>query len=317
MNFIRIFGPRDQWGSMSPLYPSPFTLDGQRWRSLEHWVQASRVGDRDVIRTAVSPFQARTLGDQLGEGPVREDILWRGIVAKFNDNPELLSILRSTGKSRIVSNDVLYDRLGPLLERLRDSIALSPEDTRDRDVVIGNLYAQIKDQGYTELSKQRDPWEPRSIDDAPLDDFSLGMIARGPGIEATIDIFLDKNLDRNRVIQMVKEIWDPRPRPARWDPSIKRTYIIVANFERRMLNELLRITAFRDVKIFSPAQLHIRPSQHILSPPIVRIQNLPDGLDTKNIPSISVNDVLIKEKGLRVGDIIEVHDFSPHYRLVV
>ncbi len=313
MNQIRITGPRDQWGFLSPLYPSPFTLDGERWRSLEHWIQASMTSnqdEKDRIRKAISPYKARIL-----TGNVSERDLWRGLVAKFEANPELLSQLRATGRTSIVIVDPGTPRsLGPLLERLRDQITIPPEDTRDRDVIMGNLYALLKAQGYTEISRSRSVWNPVPLENAPTDWTSVDMLVRGSSegknIEAVIDIFLDEKFNRTRAIQVIRDI--------KWsDPEVKRAYIVVAQLEHKNLNEILRIIAFRDVKIFSPAQLHIRPSQHILTPPVRRIPMLPEGLDPTKIPSISVNDVLIKELGLRVGDIIEVHDFSPHYRFIV
>lgn len=336
MSFVRILGPRDQWGFMSPLYPSPFILDGQRWRSLEHWIQASkalRSEDKDLIRASQSPSRARTLGMEVEQDPVWLDpyrmsdlpgdiarpvvgdaMIWRGLLAKFDSNPELRAQLRATGRTHIVVEDPETRRsLGIFLEVLRARIALPPEETWDRDVMIRNLYALLMSQGYTHVSRFQTPLNLIPIGGASMDvgpDMLVRGEAEGKPIEAVVDVFLEAKFDRNRAIQMIRSInWN--------DEKVKRAYIIVAQLDPRNMNDILRIIAFRDVKIFSPAQLHVRPSQHILSPPVRRIPSLPEDLNPNMVPSISVNDVLVKELGFRIGEILEVQDFSPHYRVVV
>jgi len=138
------FSPKTPFRELSNLYPSPFTLDGKIWPSVEHYFQSQKFPTspdyQEQIRTAKTPLNAKTLGGS-STFPVRpdwdtvqEDIMRKALNAKFSQNPVLKSVLLSTGDSPLQdasSTDSYWgigrtkkgkNRLGILLIELRSSL---------------------------------------------------------------------------------------------------------------------------------------------------------------------------------------------------
>ena len=138
------FSPKTPFRELSNLYPSPFTLDGKVWPSVEHYFQSQKFPTspeyQEQIRTAKTPVNAKTLGGS-STVPVRpdwdtvqEDVMRKALNAKFTQNPVLKSVLLSTGDSPLQdasSTDAYWgvgrtkkgkNRLGILLIELRSSL---------------------------------------------------------------------------------------------------------------------------------------------------------------------------------------------------
>jgi ribA/ribD-fused uncharacterized protein len=138
------FSPKTPFRELSNLYPSPFTLDGKIWPSVEHYFQSQKFPSnpdyQEQIRTAKTPLNAKTLGGS-STAPVRadwdtvqEDIMRKALNAKFTQNPVLKSVLLSTGDTPLhdaSSTDAYWgigrtkkgkNRLGILLIELRSSL---------------------------------------------------------------------------------------------------------------------------------------------------------------------------------------------------
>ena len=138
------FSPKTPFRELSNLYPSPFTLDGKIWPSVEHYFQSQKFPSnpdyQEQIRTAKTPLNAKTLGGS-STVPVRpdwdtvqEDIMRKALNAKFTQNPVLKSVLLSTGDTPLQdasSTDAYWgigrtkkgkNRLGILLIELRSSL---------------------------------------------------------------------------------------------------------------------------------------------------------------------------------------------------
>ena len=138
------FSPKTPFRELSNLYPSPFTLDGKIWPSVEHYFQSQKFPSnpdyQEQIRTAKTPLNAKTLGGS-STVPIRpdwdtvqEDIMRKALNAKFTQNPVLKSVLLSTGDTPLQdasSTDAYWgigrtkkgkNRLGILLIELRSSL---------------------------------------------------------------------------------------------------------------------------------------------------------------------------------------------------
>lgn len=93
----------------SQWYPSPFVVEGEAYRTAEHYMMASKArlfGDdamARVIRGAATPDEAKRLGravlgfDEATWARQRYDIVLRASVAKLSQHPALLAHLLATG----------------------------------------------------------------------------------------------------------------------------------------------------------------------------------------------------------------------------
>ncbi|CAL9554127.1 MULTISPECIES: NADAR family protein [unclassified Streptomyces] len=121
---------------LSQWWPSPFTVDGVRYATAEHWMMAAKArlfGDAEAERRAVEapgPAQAKRVG-RLVRG--FDDAVWEreryGIVVagslhKFGQNPELGGFLLGTGR-RVLVEASPVDRVW--------GIGLAADDERAQD----------------------------------------------------------------------------------------------------------------------------------------------------------------------------------------
>lgn len=122
---------------LSQWWPSPFTLDGVRYATAEHWMMASKArlfGDTEAEREAVaasSPAQAKKIG-RLVRG--FDDAIWEreryGIVVegsfhKFAAHPDLRAFLLGTGNRVLVEASPL-DRVWGIGLAADDERAMDP-----------------------------------------------------------------------------------------------------------------------------------------------------------------------------------------------
>jgi len=99
---------------LSQWYPAPFTLEGDRYATAEHYMMAEKArlfGDLDAasrILKVEHPSEAKKLGrgvrgfDEALWKERRFEVVVRGSIAKFAQNPELGSFLKGTGSRVLV-----------------------------------------------------------------------------------------------------------------------------------------------------------------------------------------------------------------------
>jgi hypothetical protein len=156
MREIRFFKrDRARFAYLSNFYPSPITINGREYPTVEHFYQASkalRPEDHDRIARAATPAEAKRLGRKVALradwDKVKDDIMYAGIKAKFERQPQLLL---QTGCARLVEDSPFdsywgtgrdgrgKNRLGELLMKLRSELARREEMKADAGTVSSRL----------------------------------------------------------------------------------------------------------------------------------------------------------------------------------
>lgn len=130
------------YNEFSNFHKAKFLLDGKEWPTVEHYFQAQKFSSspeyQEKIRGASEPNRAKTFGASK-EFPIRNDwdtyrdeVMRKGIKAKFEQNPNLKQLLVSTTPHPLIEdttdpywgqgkNKKGKNRLGVLLMELRDS----------------------------------------------------------------------------------------------------------------------------------------------------------------------------------------------------
>jgi ribA/ribD-fused uncharacterized protein len=125
---------------LSNFFESPMILNGKDYQTVEHWFQSQKFTNSELqekIRLAPTASKAKALGKKRESSfradwdSLREDILYTGLQAKFQQNPILLEKLLATGTYEL-KEDSPWDsywglgksgkgqnRMGHLLMKLR------------------------------------------------------------------------------------------------------------------------------------------------------------------------------------------------------
>lgn len=131
------------YGCFSNFSHYGFDLDGQWWPTSEHYFQAQKFREAThaaMVRQARTPSEAARLGRNR-RFPFREDweqikdaVMYRGVLRKFEANLSIRSVLCSTGDNIIIENlpkDYYWscgsdgsgkNRLGQILMQVRTDI---------------------------------------------------------------------------------------------------------------------------------------------------------------------------------------------------
>ena len=143
---VEFYSTQDEYGAFSNFAPYPFTLDGKRWPTSEHYFQAQKfVGTKDgdhaeQIRKANSPMIAARMGRSRKvkvrrdwEG-VKDGVMRKAVLRKFETHADIRELLLGTGGETIVekTTDDYYwgcgadgsgkNRLGQILMEVRSTL---------------------------------------------------------------------------------------------------------------------------------------------------------------------------------------------------
>ena len=144
---ILFYRERDDFGFLSNFYKSPVFIDGKSWPTTEHYFQAMKFhtlpDQMEKIRANTSPTVAKRLGQnrtgfRQDWEKVKDDIMYKALVAKFTQHEDLKEQLLATGNSFLVEhtkrdkywgdggdggNDTIgRNMLGKLLVRVRNEL---------------------------------------------------------------------------------------------------------------------------------------------------------------------------------------------------
>src|SRR5690349_13257667 len=110
---IRFYRTGDAYGHFSNFAPFPIRLKDLEWPSTEHYFQAQKFAgtkDEEAVRLADSPMTAAKMGRERSRPlradweSVKDDVMRRAVVAKFEQHPKLLGLLLSTGDAEIIEH---------------------------------------------------------------------------------------------------------------------------------------------------------------------------------------------------------------------
>lgn len=110
---IYFYTVHDDYGCFSNFSRHGFELDGKYWKTSEHFFQAQKFAGtkyEDQVREARSPKDAAALGRRR-DFPLRDDwesvkddVMRRAVLAKFQKHDDIRNILLNTGDEEIVEN---------------------------------------------------------------------------------------------------------------------------------------------------------------------------------------------------------------------
>ena len=137
--FIRGFQGDYRW--LSSFWMSEFIHEEKLWASVEHYYQASKAtnqADADMVRQLSRPGKAKRAGRAIKVRAdwdiIKDEIMLRGVRAKFQQNQGLADKLLATGDAELIEEnqwgDVYYgtcqgygeNRLGKILMRVREEL---------------------------------------------------------------------------------------------------------------------------------------------------------------------------------------------------
>lgn len=110
---IYFYTTGSEYGCFSNFSPHGFELDGEYWVTAEHYFQAQKFPKTthcDQIRQAKTPKDAAKMGRDRSRPlrkdweQVKDDIMRKAVLRKFEIHPEIREILLATGDEEIVEN---------------------------------------------------------------------------------------------------------------------------------------------------------------------------------------------------------------------
>lgn len=110
---IYFYSTRSEYGSFSNFSRHGFELDGEYWPTTEHYFQSQKFPETehcDQIRQAKTPKNAAKMGRERSRPlrkdweQVKDDIMRKAVLRKFENHAEIREILLATGDEEIVEN---------------------------------------------------------------------------------------------------------------------------------------------------------------------------------------------------------------------
>lgn len=117
MKQILFWTQKEQYGAFSNFTPTPITIDGRVWPTVEHFYQAMKspyLIDQENIRMAKTPGMAKRLGQKCIMRDewelVKMAVMTEAVFTKFSTYPELKKLLLETGDAEIYE-DSPFDKI--------------------------------------------------------------------------------------------------------------------------------------------------------------------------------------------------------------
>jgi len=138
------------YSELSNFHLSPFMLEGKMWPTVEHYFQAQKFpADPDLqerIRAAKKSLGAKRFGQTKTFAfrddweTIKDTVMYTGIKAKFQQNPELATILAGTGAAWLIEkaprdsywgsgpNGCGKNKTGHIIMRVRAELTSQPSN---------------------------------------------------------------------------------------------------------------------------------------------------------------------------------------------
>jgi len=155
---IYFYSASEEYAGFSNFSDHPFKLDGATWPTVEHFFQAQKFPGSphaDAIRRARSPTQAKSLG-RSRKFPLRpdwesvkDDVMRRAVLKKFQTHADLRAQLLATGDAELVEKaprDYYWgcgasgkgqNRLGQILMEVRQILREREKEGQDDEADPG------------------------------------------------------------------------------------------------------------------------------------------------------------------------------------
>ena len=143
-------------GYLSNWYPSPFTLDGRSYSSVEQYMmhqKAVTFGDMETAEAILSTDNVgkikalgrsvRNYDDTLWNG-IRQIVVYKGLLEKFRQNPDLKRLLLSTA-SHILAKCAMPDKIWGIGLSMHDEYRLEP-DLWEGQNLLGFTLMMVREQ---------------------------------------------------------------------------------------------------------------------------------------------------------------------------
>lgn len=149
---ILFYSQNKDYGEFSNFSQHGFQIDGQYWKTVEHYFQAMKFVDTeyaDKVREARNPRDAKKLGRRR-DWPLRkdweavkDDVMRVAVLEKFRTHDDLRELLLATGDADIVENapsDYYWgcgadgsgkNMLGKILMEVRDQLRAEADQDED------------------------------------------------------------------------------------------------------------------------------------------------------------------------------------------
>lgn len=149
---IYFYSTRDQYGCFSNFSPHGFELEGEYWATSEHYFQAQKFAGTphaEAIRQVKTPKDAAKMGRDRKRPlrrdweKVKDDIMRKAVLKKFETHGDIREILLATGDEEIVENSPIdyywgcgadgsgKNMLGKILVEVREILREHPEEKSD------------------------------------------------------------------------------------------------------------------------------------------------------------------------------------------
>lgn len=101
------------YGCFSNFSRHSFEVDGAPWQTVEHYFQAMKFAGTEherAVQVAPAPMIAKQIGGDRARPlradweAVKDDVMRRGVRAKFEQNPDILAVLLGTGDEELIED---------------------------------------------------------------------------------------------------------------------------------------------------------------------------------------------------------------------
>ena len=135
---------------LSNFHWSPFLLEGKTWPTVEHYFQAQKFPADPVLQEKVRAAKTALGAKRLGRTKtaafrtdwetIKDEVMYTGIKAKFQQNPDLAAVLLETGSAWLIEkaprdsywgsgpNGCGKNKTGHIIMRVRQDLASQPSN---------------------------------------------------------------------------------------------------------------------------------------------------------------------------------------------
>ena len=112
MSVIEFNSKSETYNELSNFHWCPFLLEGKTWSTVEHYFQAQKFPADPVLQEKVRAAKTALGAKRLGRtktaafradwDSIKDEVMYTGIKAKFQQNPTLATLLAETGSAWLI-----------------------------------------------------------------------------------------------------------------------------------------------------------------------------------------------------------------------